>query len=209
MPGEGDETESVKEFTAVILYHHPLFTYYNTPYTGDSLPPYCGSMDGVEGVGNPGGKCKTCPLNQYGSGGPKRKACQNHHRLYLLKEGELFPLLFSVPPTSLGTLTNYLKRQLSQGRNSNTVVTRFSMRKTITTSNTTISQAQFAFVRVLTSEECAVIHKLSGQIKTLSKRVAYEYDASADDYGEVEIDPETGEVLRPSDGYDPGDDGDV
>ena len=44
LPGEEDgEPETVKEFTGVILYHHPLFAYYRDKYAGGNEPPDCGS----------------------------------------------------------------------------------------------------------------------------------------------------------------------
>ena len=56
LPGdEADEPETVKEFSAVILYHHPILQYYKEKYTGGSNPPDCGSFDGVTGEGTPGG----------------------------------------------------------------------------------------------------------------------------------------------------------
>ena len=56
LPGdEADEPEMVKEFSAVILHHHPVLQYYKEKYTGGSNPPDCGSFDGVTGEGTPGG----------------------------------------------------------------------------------------------------------------------------------------------------------
>ena len=72
---DSDEAESVKEFSGVILHQHALNMYYNSKYTGGSNPPDCGSYDGVTGIGEPGGNCKKCPLNQYGSGDNGGKAC--------------------------------------------------------------------------------------------------------------------------------------
>ena len=54
---DGGEPETVKEFTGVILYHHPLFAYYRDKYAGGNEPPDCGSFDGVTGEGDPGGAC--------------------------------------------------------------------------------------------------------------------------------------------------------
>ena len=69
VPGENpNEPDAVKEFSAVILYHHPLFAYYKDKYTGGSNPPDCGSFDGVIGEGDPGGNCAKCPYNQFGRG---------------------------------------------------------------------------------------------------------------------------------------------
>ena len=197
MPGEGDETETVKEFSAVILYHHPLFCYYKNKYTGGNNPPDCGSFDGIDGFGDPGGKCKTCPLNQFGSGENGAKACKNRRRVYVLKEGEIFPLLLSLPTGSLREFTRYLKHLLSKGWKSNAVVTRFSLKKATSNSGVVYSQAQFAIDRPLAPEEYSLIEKLSGQVKAYSSRVAYDYDAVTSEYEELNIDPETGEIVQP------------
>jgi len=194
VPGEDGETDAVKEFYAVILYQHPLFCYYKTKYTGGSNPPDCGSFDGKTGIGDPGGDCKSCPLNQYETAEEgKGKACKNRRRIYVLREGEVFPLLLSLPAGSLKEFTNYLKRLLSKGKTSNSVVTRFSLQKATSSGGVVYSQAQFAVDRVLSPEEQPLIDKMSEQIRAYSKNVAFSYD-DADD---VHIDPQTGEVIEP------------
>ena len=51
MPGDDPEKpETAKEFSAVILYHHPMRAYYKEKYTGGNNPPDCGSFDAVEGA---------------------------------------------------------------------------------------------------------------------------------------------------------------
>lgn len=102
IPGDDpDEPETVKEFSAVILYQHPLNAYYKEEYQGGSNPPDCGSYDGVCGTGDPGGLCKSCPYNAFGSGKNGAKACKNRRRLYLLREGDIFPMILSLPTGSL------------------------------------------------------------------------------------------------------------
>ena len=110
IPGENpDEPETVKEFSAVILYQHSLNAYYKSEYQGGSNPPDCGSFDGHNGEGTPGGNCDACPLNQYGSDKNGAKACKNRRRLYLLREGEIFPMILSLPTGSLKAFTRYLQ----------------------------------------------------------------------------------------------------
>lgn len=92
-----EETEMAKTITAVIAFHHPAFGYYATKFQGGSNPPDCGSFDGIHGIGNPGGLCRACPYNKFGSGGNKSKACKNRHMLYLVREGEIFPVVISLP----------------------------------------------------------------------------------------------------------------
>ena len=200
MPGEDpNEPEAVKEFSAVILFHHPLFAYYRNKYTGGSNPPDCGSFDGVNGEGDPGGECKSCPYNQFGTGENGSKACKNRRRIFVLREGEIFPLLLSLPTGSLREFTRYLKRLLSKGKKSNYVVTKFSLKKATNNSGLAYSQAQFAIDRNLTPEEQAVIDKISEQIRSYSKQLAFDYDNTgyAEDGEAMEVDPETGEVIEP------------
>lgn len=188
MPGE---TDMVKDFSGVILFHHPMFTYYRERFTGGNNAPDCGSYDGITGVGNPGGVCATCPLNQFGSGENGGKACKNKRRIYVLREGELIPILLVLPTGSMKEFSVYIKRLLAKGKKSNSVVTKFSLKKVTNASGIAYSQAQFAVERVLTSEEMPFVQAMSDQVKTFATRVAYD-----DAPGEV-IDPVTGEVYDP------------
>jgi len=199
VPGENpNEPDAVKEFSAVILYHHPLFAYYKDKYTGGSNPPDCGSFDGVIGEGDPGGNCAKCPYNHFGSGENGSKACKNRRRIYVLREGEIFPLLLSLPTGSLKEFSRYIKRLLSKGKKSNSVVTRFSLKKAVNSGGIAYSQAQFAVDRNLTAEEYALVSKLSEQVKAYSKHIGYEVDSGAEAAAdELNVDPETGEVIQP------------
>lgn len=188
MPGE---TDMVKDFSGVILFHHPMFTYYRERFTGGNNAPDCGSYDGITGVGNPGGVCATCPLNQFGSGENGGKACKNKRRIYVLREGELIPILLVLPTGSMKEFAVYIKRLLAKGKKSNSVVTKFSLKKVTNASGIAYSQAQFAVDRVLTAEEMPFVQAMSDQVKSFATRVAYD-----DAPGEV-VDPVTGEVYDP------------
>lgn len=195
LPGElPGETDAAKEFTGVILYHHPLFAYYRERFTGGNNAPDCGSYDGVTGVGTPGGSCAKCPLAQFGSGENNGKACKSRRRVFLLREGELFPMILSLPTGSLREFSRYIKRLLSKGRKSNTVVTRFSLKKATNSSGIAYSQAAFGVDRVLSEEEQRLIQTLTEQVKAYSSTVGF--DAEEPDPA-ISVDPETGEVVEP------------
>ena len=164
-----DEPETVKEFSAVILYHHPLLQYYREKYTGGSNPP------------------------DFGSGENNGKACKSRRRVFLLREGEIFPLILSLPTGSLKEFTRYIKRLLSKGKKSNMVVTRFTLKKAINASGIAYSQAQFTVDRPLTGEEQALISGLTEQVRGYSLHMGFEADESA----EAVIDPDTGEIIEP------------
>ena len=194
IPGDdSDDVDTVKEINAVILHHHPLNAYYATKYTGGSNPPDCGSYDGLVGVGNPGGSCKNCPYNAFGSGENGAKACKNRRRLYLLREGDIFPMILSLPTGSLKGFTRYLMRILPKYKNSNAVVTRFTLKKATSSTGIAYSQAQFSVARVLSPEEHALIAAMTEQVKAMSVNVGYDNE----DTVPPNVDPETGEIIEP------------
>lgn len=192
VPGEeAGETDMVKEFEAVILYHHPVQSFYRDPYAGGNAPPDCGSMDGVSGQGNPGGTCALCPCNEFGSGTNGGKACKSRRRLYLLREGEMFPLLMALPTGSLKGFGLYVKRLLTRGVRTSAVVTKFTLTKAENRGKIAYSQAQFSVARALTPEEAALIAPMSEDVKRRCQLVGFEVDNGADN---PFVDPETGEI---------------
>jgi len=193
---DNGEEQSIKEFLAVIVYHHPLNCYYSTKYSGGSNPPDCGSFDGVVGTDSFGAKhsCKTCKFNQYGSGteGTSAKACKNRRRIYLLREGEMFPMLLSLPTGSLKLFTKYLQSQLSKGRTSNAIVTKFSLKKATNSGGIAYSQCNFALDRILTPDEQKGIAAVTEQVKSYAGNVGFDTENTAES---VIVNPETGEVT--------------
>jgi len=123
VPGDDpDSPDSVKEFKAVILYHHPISCYYKEEYTGGNNPPDCGSMDGKFGIEAESGEiksCADCEYNKFGSGKNGAKACKQKRRIYLLREGEALPTILSLPTGSLGEFSKYVMRLLSKGKKVN------------------------------------------------------------------------------------------
>jgi len=197
VPGEEPgETDAVKEFSGVILFHHPLFTYYKDKFTGGNNMPDCGSYDAINGHGDPGGLCAHCDLNEFGSGDNGGKACKNKRRVYVLREGELIPMLLTLPTGSIKDFQNYIKRLLAKGRKSTSVVTRFSLKKATNTGGIAYSQAQFVMDRKLTDEELPHVLDMAEQVKQFATQVGYEDDTSADNNTDFTIDPETGEVIH-------------
>lgn len=66
--GDGEYMDLAKKIEGVIIYNHPVNSYYLEAYKGGNNPLDCGSFGGICGTGNPGGNCKTCRFNQFGSG---------------------------------------------------------------------------------------------------------------------------------------------
>lgn len=190
---EGDESEMAKAITGIILHNHPAYTYYRYKYTGGNNPPDCSSFDGVTGVGTPGGNCRYCPNNKFGSGEGQSKLCKNKRMLYILREGELFPIALSLPTGSLKSFTSYVKSQLSRGRKLNQVVTKITLKKATNASGITFSQAVFAFERMLSAEERTAV---AGVLESVWAYAANLTPASLMD-DEPLVNPVTGEIIEP------------
>ena len=185
-PGSNpDESDMVKDFSAVILYHHPMYVFYSSKFNGSNNPPDCLSIDGITGVGIPGGKCINCPQNKFGSGENGSKACKNKHQMYLLREGEIFPVILSLPTSSNREISRYIKRLLSRGKKSDSVVTKFSLKKAVNKTGISYSQVQFSVARELDIKEIELIKNYSEQVKS--------YAQSKDNFQKVDI--TTGEII--------------
>ena len=190
---DGEDTEMVKDITGVILYNHPAYAYYASAFAGGHAAPDCSSIDGATGIGTPGGDCRRCPFNKFGSGDGQSKLCKNKRMLYILREGELFPVALSLPTGSLKTFTNYVKRQLTKGRKISQIVTRISLKKATSSAGIAYSQAVFNFERVLSPEE---ITALSGVVETCKAYAANLSPAMIADDDIPFVDPETGEIVE-------------
>ncbi len=195
IPGaDENDTQMVKEITGVILFNHPANAYYKDKYTGGSNPPDCSSFDGKCGTGTPGGSCETCTFNKFGSGDGKSKACKNRRMLYILREGELFPVILNLPVGSSATYKNYVKHLLTKRCSLGRVVTSISLKKAMSESNIAYTQASFKCVRQLSAEEIASLEPMVEQMKSYAANLS-----SADVFVDETpvVDTETGEVIEP------------
>jgi hypothetical protein len=189
IPDEDGEITPVKEFSGVVLYQHAAFVYYKTKYEGGSNPPDCYSYDGMCGIGDPGGNCKTCPLNDFGTGENNSKACKNRRRLYILREGELLPMVFSLPTGSLNGYRDFLRRNLSRLKKCCHYVTNFSLEKAVNVKGVPFSKAVFYKERDLLPEEISAVELYALQIKQFSRTDSFDYiedDASVVEGAAVE-----------------------
>jgi len=193
--GDSDEPEMVKEITGVILFNHPANAYYTEKYTGGSNPPDCSSFDGVHGNGTPGGYCANCLYNKFGSGDGKSKACKNRRMLYILREGQLFPVILNLPVGSSASYKNYVKHLLTKRTSLNRVVTSISLKKAMSDSNIAFSQASFKCVRSLTNEEVESLAPMVEQMKTYAANLTTA-DLTEENNAPV-VDVETGEIIEP------------
>lgn len=95
-------------------------------------PPDCFSLDCVQGKGDPGILCASCPNNNFGTakGGTARgKACKDVRLLFVCRPGDVLPELVPVPPTSLKGVKSYFLRLAARGIPYWKAVTRFKLVK--------------------------------------------------------------------------------
>lgn len=113
LPSDDPENpDYVKNLEGVILFNHPNNAYWpeGSEYD-DSATPLCSSVDAKQGIGEPGGSCISCALNQFGSAAEGAgKACKNMRVLYLLRSGEFMPLQVTLPPTSLKPFREFMNQ---------------------------------------------------------------------------------------------------
>lgn len=63
-----DNPDYAKVLVGVILFNHSNNAYWPEGSEYDeNTAPLCSSVDGKTGIGEPGGLCATCGLNQYGT----------------------------------------------------------------------------------------------------------------------------------------------
>ncbi|GHU73377.1 hypothetical protein AGMMS49992_11730 [Clostridia bacterium] len=187
------EKISVQEYTGVVVHYHSLNTYYEKDYdSAHPLPPDCYSIDGVTGVGTPGGACEDCPNNVFSSGkNGKGKACKNKVRLFILLPGNWLPTLAHISATNLRAFSDYRAFLTTHGGVPHGVETTISIDRKSKGSYVTFI---FKKERNLSKDERAVTDNLAAYIKAyiLKIRNASEYLEATEN-----IDPVTGEVTRP------------
>ena len=138
VPGlAGDEAE--KELTGIILDYTTPRAYWDTPDPVEGTPPTCLSHNSL--VSEDGKACAHCPFNDFGSkdGETGAKACKESVLLFLLRPGNVLPLLVRVPVTS----------------KLNGVVTRITLQKATSRGGKPYAIFHFEAVSALSPEEAA------------------------------------------------------
>ena len=193
IPSDDPENpDYAKTIEGVIIYSHQASVYWpEGSEFDDSVTPLCSSVDGITGCGTPGGPCAMCELNQYGTGTDskgnpsKGKACKNMRMLYLLRNGEMLPIQFSLPPTSIRPYTNFVNSAfLLRGRRVCSGLVQIGLRK-VSSNGFTYSVATFKKLRDFEGEElariCAYADSFRDQIKERLAERANQNEALAGD----------------------------
>jgi hypothetical protein len=174
---------AVKEVRCVVLFQRDIRTYWRSSIddTGGGSPPDCHSFDSKVGIGDPGGDCASCPLNQFGSAAKGTgKACKEVRQLFILREGSesVLPEVFSVPPTSLQAARKFALNLGGRGIPVSSVITEIGLAKKRSKGGQNYSQATFRVARALSAHEWAVAKQFAEMYKPL---VAATINVNAED----------------------------
>lgn len=181
IPTEDGDTDVQKEIVGVIVGHSPENVYYATQYDGGNEPPDCVATDGKLGVGNPGGDCLSCPYNEWGSGEDGiGKACQNRHKVFILRDGELFPLMIALPVTSVKNFSDFIKRSVMKGRRSYEFITKVGLSKDKNKGGIEYSKCVFSLVAPLSGEKLQAARAYADGIRPMIKQVSTEKNVPVD-----------------------------
>lgn len=162
-----DNPNYEKTVEGVLIHHHDANAYWPEGSEYDeNTAPLCSSVDGKQGIGEPGGLCATCALNLYGSAPEGRgKACKNMRMLYLLQSGESIPIQISLPPTSLKPFKTFINQAfLLRRRPSYSSVIQIGLRKENNGGND-YSVATFRLVGNFEGEQLAQIRSYTESFK--------------------------------------------
>jgi hypothetical protein len=149
---------ATKEIRGVIIHRATRRSYWPTPLEDrgddDDGRPDCASVDGRVGIGNPGGDCASCPMNEWNSdikGGPG-KACKETRQLFVLTENDLLPLAITIPPGSLAGAKDYFMRLLRAQLSPTDVVTVISLSKQQNAAKINFARVEFTAAERLSPE---------------------------------------------------------
>ena len=152
VPGlSGDEAE--KELTGIILDYTTPRAYWDTSDPVEGTPPTCLSHNSL--VSEDGKACAHCPFNDYGSkdGETGAKACKESVLLFLLRPGNVLPLL-----------VRYAARLTSSLTPLNGVVTRITLQKATSRGGKPYAIFHFEAVSALDPEEAASAKAFARQL---------------------------------------------
>lgn len=190
IPTLDGEPETARTIEGVVIHWKTTRAYWKQALGEDGAvqsPPDCRSDDGVVGVGDPGGDCSTCPMNQWESAARGNgKACQENRLLFLLTPDSLLPIVVQAPATSIVPVKRYFLRLANRRHRYWHVSTKLSLERVS-------NDAGIQYARITpsmgTALDDATKEKVNAYVTAIKPQldavqVAY-YDAEDEPWGEV------------------------
>ena len=174
--------EACKELTGVLVHITRRRAYWpDRNQTG--VPPTCASVDCMTGIGEPGGLCRECPNNQFGSAikqdgtQGRGKACKEKKLLFLLREGRLLPDVVVVPGASLKAMRQW---QLQLGLPYCAIVTRLTLAKAKSADGDEYAEVVPAKIADLADDIAEKLTAYAGELQSVFAAVGIDEDGGND-----------------------------
>lgn len=181
-PGE-DEATPAQTVEGVIMLSHKTNGLWMKPFgSSDAKQPDCASNDGVTGTLTATGECiecATCPYNEYGSarGGEGRgKACKNMRRLYIMRRGDILPMVMTLPPSALSAYDSYRTKVMLGRKKLANVMTRIALKSATNKDGVAYSTPLFEAVGVLNGAEAEAMRQYSEAMNSSAMRMGVTAD---------------------------------
>ena len=165
--GLDGEVEPVKAIEGIPLMYTTSRVYWAEEFNGQNTPPDCSSNDCLTGRGTPGGTCATCPYAQWesdpkGTGG---QACKTIGTLFMMKPGELLPIIVPVPVTSLQPLKKFMLGLSSKSIKYSNAILSIGLEQSQSKGGIKYSKLKPKLVAVLPDEAKGQIDEYIGQFR--------------------------------------------
>jgi hypothetical protein len=170
----GNVVEEVDFVEGIIAYHTPT----NILWDGSlddaegKRQPLCVSDDGVTGIGNPGGSCLTCPKKQWIDGLPPE--CDERRCVFLLRDGQWLPIVFSLPLTSGSVFEAFLSDLSTRCISVYGSMVRFTLKKEQNPAGQKYSLLEVTMLGRLAPEELVLSRAYRATMTESLKKVARE-----------------------------------
>ncbi len=154
VPGiSGDEIE--KSITGIILDYATPRAYWKTADPVEGTPPTCYSTNSI--VSTDGKACNSCPYNTFGSrnGESNAKACKESVSLFMLRPGNIMPIIVRIPVSSKVIFQRYLTKLIGRMLPVSGVVTKITLEKTTNKAGQPYSVYNFEAIDVLPADSAA------------------------------------------------------
>lgn len=181
-PGD-DEPTAVQSVEGVIMLSHKSNGLWMKAFgSGDSKQPDCSSMDGVTGTQTETGECvecASCPYNEFGSarsGEGRGKACKNMRRLYIMRRGDVFPMVLTLPPTALSAYDSYRTKVMLGRKKMAAVMTKITLKSAANKDGVSYSTPIFEAVGVLNGAEAEAMRQYSDALNNSALRMGVTAD---------------------------------
>jgi hypothetical protein len=180
--GNPDEPEVSKELVGVVVDDHFMSTLWLDDFAGDNTPPDATwfEVSPNQVVAQINERARTAgaktdlnedPFNAWGSGtGGRGKKAKQMYRLYVLRDGDILPIMLTVPPSSIKAWTDFKRYILGKQKLVPQVSIRMGLKKVQKDGVPAFSQITFSIDRELAEDESAEMLAKRAEFRVITRR---------------------------------------